>query len=82
MTSIKPNLTRMYRTLVDTYWMEHECLKKVYAKEDHRCFEVLRTREAQLCSVCKGFVTLKQSMRLALEENENRRENTEATRVQ
>jgi hypothetical protein len=78
----KPNLTRMYTQLVETYWMESECIKVERGLEEHKCFELFRSREAQLCTVCRGFVTLKGSMRLALEQHVERRKNSSASAAQ
>ncbi len=71
----KPNLERMYKALLDTYWMETSCLK---AQHGNKCYEILRTREAHLCSQCAGYVRLKESSRLVLEDFPERRGATNA----
>jgi hypothetical protein len=81
----KPNLTRMYHQLLDTYWMEHECQKRELGHSPFRCADVIHTREAARCQICMGYILLKESMLCALgeERDDNRRStDTQTSRLQ
>lgn len=69
---VKSNLERLYNGLLEMYWLENECFRGK-GPGGHKCHELLLSREAKRCNPCNGFVKLKESMRLALGQDHDRR---------
>ncbi len=80
MVKDKSNITRIFNQLLDTYWLENECLKVRSSGSPYRCADVIYTREAARCRVCMGYLLVKEAMRCALgEERDEERRNTDQT---